>query len=71
MKLSYVMLLNGDTWQALISLAQRNYPNTREWYAKSDSDIVECLICNLPIHWLDVIRHGLNHLKEKGLLVFI
>ena len=66
--------------RALISLAQRTDPSNDNWNSGFSKDgkilsgtLFRCLICRDKIlNGASVmIEHGMEHLKEKGLLVFI
>lgn len=74
------MIINSEEeHQALIILAQRVNPNNKNWYSDLDENgwelagfLWRCLICNKQINKSsNMINHGLEHLKEKGLIVFI
>lgn len=71
-------LMTSEVIGALILLAQRLNPGTNKWFIPSSiKDGWKCLICNQDLDFSFVgndtyiIVHGMDHLKEKGLLVFI
>jgi len=73
--------MNAFQWQkisrVLNALATRitQSPDEAEWIIwvnETDND-VRCIICGsvMPYQpWIDVEEHGIEHLKERGLLVF-
>lgn len=68
--------MTKDESNTLTILAQRVNPNNKSWWkACSKSDLpfpFQCCICATIISGtMPMIEHGWNHLKKKGLLVFV
>ena len=68
--------MNGEAIRALLLLSQRHFPGTRRWFMNSQVvDGWKCCVCDKDIVRLrdgtEIIAHGMDHLKERGLLIFI
>lgn len=64
--------MNRETHLALLALAKRRDPGVNDWWsAYGNQD--RCLICdyNGDYRKINIYEHGLQHLKEHGLLAFL
>lgn len=74
-----MIVLTTELNHLLLSLAQRIDPGVKFWWSSIDINgntlhgfLYRCVICNAEVgHFDNMIGHGIAHLKEKGLLVFI
>lgn len=71
--------LTDEVVSILKSLARRANPNYRNWWSVRDAkgnilptDRNRCLICDeIILGYQSIIDHAFDHLKDKGLLIFI
>lgn len=57
--------------QALCHLAKRKNPKADGWVYNEDHGMYQCYICEGSVWYLEFLEHGLVHIKEHNLLIFL